>query len=160
MIMDPLSIIIQNTYSLTSLKNRLSSLNEYLNKNFFGGLEPNNISAEDLLWLNSLPKTFLDSFNRSNSTELFTKLNNDIKALSTLTIYLAFEINSQIEENLGKKAREVFDNPHLLLDIKYDPSLIAGASLVWNGIYRDFSLKARIEEREVVILSSFKKFLH
>lgn len=154
-----LSIILQNTYSLSSLKIRMRVLKNYLAKSFFGGIDIKIDNKRDLAWLNSLPKTFFDNFNKSNMMESLTQLNHLTEQLQTITIYLAFEVTSEAEEQIGIKVRTTLEKPNLLLDIRYNPSLLAGAAFVWNGIYRDYSLKSRIEDRKVVILDSFKKFL-
>ena len=60
-----------------------------------------------------------------------------------LVIFVACELPekeiSRIKEKLGKDVKVRF---------KVDPSLIGGAALVWNGQYKDYSLKARLEEHK------------
>lgn len=87
-----------------------------------------------------------------------TDLENNISKLQVLILYLPFEVNDRIVEQIGQKTRIIFSQL-LLLDIKYDPSLIAGCALVWKGILRDYSLKAKIEQEKAQILESFKKYL-
>ena len=40
-----------------------------------------------------------------------------------------------------------------------DPRLIAGAALVWKGVYRDYSLRAKLEQKRQELLEEFRKFL-
>lgn len=155
---DILTTILKDTYSQSQLKHRLNILKSNLLKTFFsgpqGGSEP-----EDLNWLKSLPSDFYHKFNKDNVYQIFSGLDGQINTVTVLTIYLTFEPDEASLTQIGDYARKTFANPTLLLDIKYDPRLIAGAALTWKGVYKDYSLKARINERNLVILDSFKKFL-
>lgn len=154
-----LNTILQNTYSTSSLKHRLSILKEYLLQIFFNAEAKLKLQASDSAWLKSLSPDFLKNFNKDNVYKLFENLDHQISSMKILTLYITFETDETSLSQIGEMARKTFTNPSLLLDIKYDPKLIAGAAFSWNGLYRDYSLRAKIEERKLVILESFKKFL-
>lgn len=154
---DDLNTISKDIYTVSGLKKRLRVLRSYFSKNFFGA-PFTDLSENDLLWINSLPKSFLSQFEKSNLTQKLYRLENKSNQLPFLTMYLPFEANGETAKLIGSMVRQLF-NPNLFLDIKYDPSLLAGCALVWKGIYKDYSLKERIEERKGEILEGFKKFL-
>lgn len=145
-----LPVILQDTYTLSQLKHKLSDLKSHLLENFFG--------TPDQTWLKSVPLKILQAFNKDNVYEIFTSLEIQISKLPTLTVYLTFEADDQALAQIGQFTRKTL-NPALLLDIKYDPNLIAGAALVWKGVYKDYSLRSRIEEKKGEILEGFKKYL-
>lgn len=157
--MDILNTILTNTYSLIQLKHRLNILKSYLLKAFFGNLQTSPILKEDLDWLNSLPEQFYQQFNKDNVYTIFENLEQLISNLNPLTIYLTFEPDDITLTQIAAYARKTFDDHTLLLDIKFDPKLIAGCSLVWKGVLKDYSLKVRIEEKKMEILANFKKYL-
>ncbi len=152
-----LDTILKNTYTLSQLKHRLSLLKNHLLQTLFGSKEL-ILTEYDSAWLKSLPSEFFQNFDKNNVYKIFDDLEKQITKLKALTIYLTFEPDEEILSQIGLYTRKVFERV-ILLDIKYDPRLIAGASLVWNGLYRDYSLRARIEERKMLISESFKKFL-
>lgn len=156
-----LNIILKDTYSLTSLKHRLRILKSNLLKTFFGGENNQTLSftAQDLNWLQFLPEGFYRKFNKDNVYQILTGLEKGISGLPTLTIYLTFEPDDTTLSRIGSVARKTFNSPFLILDIKLDPNLIAGAALVWKGVYRDYSLRAKVENRKLEIIGEFKKFL-
>ncbi|OGE64836.1 hypothetical protein A3I48_04475 [Candidatus Daviesbacteria bacterium RIFCSPLOWO2_02_FULL_36_7] len=154
---DILSIILKDTYSLSQLKHRLRILKSSLLKAFFGG-ENLTFSPTQLSWLKSLPTEFYQKFNKDNVYQIFTEIEKEISKLKTLTIYLTFEPDELTLTQLGAYVRTNF-GPNFLLDIKLKPDLIAGPALVWKGIYKDYSLKAKLEARKAEILQEFKKFL-
>lgn len=157
--MEIINIILDNTYSLTSLKHRLKILKAYFLKAFFGNNEQTPaLSSQDLNWLHSLPEAFYRQFNKDNVYNIFDSLENLVAKITPLTAYLAFEPDETTLAQIGTYARKLFGHT-LLLDIKLDPKLIAGCALSWKGIYKDYSLHARIKEKRVEILDSFKKFL-
>lgn len=155
--MDILNTILQNTYSLTQLKHRVSILKSFLEQQFFGAGKQ-DLSQIDTAWINSLPQTFLQNFNKDNLSAAFEELQKQITKLQTLTLYLTFDPDTQSIQQMGEFARRTF-SPLIMLDIKYDPNLIAGAALVWKGVYKDYSLRSKIESRKGEILESFNKFL-
>lgn len=154
--MDDLDIFLKDTYTLSDLKTRLRALHSYFSRIFFGGAD--SLTDRDLIWINTLPKDFLAKFDKNNLSGQMTALENKIKELQLLTLYLPFEANEETIKILGSMTRQLFQSQPLL-DIKHDPTLLAGAALVWQGVYKDYSLRARIEEKKVEILDSFKKFL-
>lgn len=156
--MDILTIILRNTYSITQLKHRLSILKSHLLKSIFNSNQDLVLTQSESAWLSSLSKEFLTQFNKDNIYKIFEDLEKQIANLKPLIIYLTFEPDDDTLTKIGEQVRKVFGRI-ILLDIKYNPGLIAGASFVWNGRSKDYSLKTIIEGNKTVILDSFKKFL-
>lgn len=156
---DILTAILNDTFSITQYKTRVRLLKSNLLKTFFGGENETSFpSPQELNWLKSLPENFYQKFNKDNVYQILSDLDKEIAKLPILTILLTFEPDEVTFSSLGMFARKIF-GPSLMLDIKLDPRLIAGAALIWNGVYRDYSLRAKIEEKKVEISQSFKKFL-
>ena len=153
---DYLATILSNTYTISQLKHRILILKDYLQETLFGGAKKTDLANEDTLWLNSLPKDFLQKFTKDNTYDIFASLEKEAGLIKTLTMYLTFEPDSTTLTQIGTRAKTLFP---VLLDIKYDPKLIAGTALVWNGVYKDYSLHSKIEQKNSEILESFKKFL-
>lgn len=156
-----LTIILKDTYSLSQLKHRLRILKSNLLKTFFGG-ESNqalSLTAQDLNWLRNLPESFYQKFTKDNIYQILSDLEKGIPNLPTLTMYLTFEPDDATLGQLGSVTRKTFSSPSLILDIKLDLNLIAGVALVWKGVYKDYSLRSKIESRKAEIFEGFKKFL-
>lgn len=153
-----LNIILKDTYTLSTLKHRLRILKNYLSETFFGSQTVESNSVFDSSWLQSLPAEFFQSINKDNVYNIFGSLDMEIKKLAILTMYLTFEPDQTTTSQIGTFARKNF-GPSLLLDIKFDPNLIAGTALAWKGIYQDYSLRSKIAQKKGEILVSFKKFL-
>lgn len=152
-----LDIIVKDTYTISGLKYRLRILRAYFSKIFFGAADL-ILKENNTVWINSLPKDFLAKFDKNNTSQKIAELEKKISQLQPLTLYLPFETNDEAIKLIGELTRKLF-NPKLLLDIKYNPTLLAGCALSWKGTYKDYSLKATIEGRKTEILESFKKFL-
>ena len=86
------------------------------------------------------------------------EIHKKIESLRVLTLYLTFDPDEEALSQIGGYVRTNFPNIQLL-DIKFDPNLIAGAALSSGGVYKDYSLRTKINERKAVILDNFKKFL-
>lgn len=157
---ETLTIILTDTYSLAVLKHRLRLLKSNLLKTFFGKSDDETpISPADLNWLQSLPADFYQKFNKDNVYKIFTGIESVISKFTTLTIYLTFEPDTITLGQIGTYCRKTFNSPYLMLDTKLDPTLVAGTALVWKGIYKDYSLRAKIAARKGEIAEGFKRFL-
>lgn len=153
-----LTAILKDTYTLAQLKYRVSLLKNYLLQNLFGSQQKLEFGVKDANWLKSLPPDFYQNFNKDNVYRLLADIEKQKEGLKNLTIYLTFEPDDFTLNQIGAYARKSFGE-QILLDVKYDPNLIAGCSLVWKGVYKDYSLKAQLKEKQSEILDSFKKFL-
>ena len=158
--MDDISaVILKDTYSLAQFKHRVKILKSTLLKTFFNSNAQNQpLSPEDLNWLKSLPVDFYQKFNKDNVYQIFTDLEAKTTKLPTLTMYLTFEPDDITIDQIGAYTRRTFSSM-MMLDIKFDPQLIAGTALVWKGMYKDYSLRTRINSKKEEILQEFKKFL-
>lgn len=161
--MNILNTILINTYSLTQLKHRLGLLKAYLEGQIFGIEKPQAFTQIDP-WIKTLPQDLLSQFNKDNLTSIFESLQTQIAKLEVLTIYLTFDPDESTLTQAGEMVRKMYGSPReagriILLDVKYDPNLIAGAALVWKGLYKDYSLRSKIEDKKEEILQSFQKFL-
>lgn len=160
-----LNKILENTYTLLELRKRLRVLRIFLTLKFFGNPDDldeklrQQLNASDISWLESLDGDFISEFNKDNIYQIFTKIEQTINQSSVLNIYLPFEVNTRIDSAIGQFIRQVFGRV-ILFDIKFDPSLIAGCALSWQGIYRDYSLRKRIQDHKGVLMQNFKKYLH
>lgn len=156
---DILPTILKNTFTILQLNRRIRILKIHLLKAIFGGSKEQVLTPSDLEWLGSLPQNFLKNFNKDNIYPTLDTVEREISQLPTITIYLPFTSSENISLQIGSYARKAYSNTKLLLEIRYDPSLIAGAALSWRGMYRDYSLRAKIEEKKEELLAGFKKYL-
>ena len=152
---DILTTILNNTYTLTQLKHRVLVLKSYLEQQFF---MTDKAQTQPDLWIKTLPTDFLTKFNKDNLSSIFQGLEEEIQKIQALTLYLTFDPDETTIMSIGEFVRRTFGSL-ILLDIKYNPNLIAGAAIVWKGIYKDYSLRSKIEQKKPEVLQSFKQFL-
>lgn len=155
-----LAKLLENTYTLSGLKKKIKALKSALQEEYFGKGDTDtlNIQQEEKEWLKGLPHDFLIQFKKEDFNEIFKLLESRVDSLSPLTMYLAFEPKKEQLDEIGEYIRKNFSKD-ILADIKIDPSLIGGCALIWKGVYKDYSLKSRIQSKKEEILSSFGKFL-
>lgn len=152
--------ILHDTYTLTDFHRRLKLLRDFLENSFFTQqrqsysdfFKKHQISASDLELLSSWGDNFYNSFEQENVYKILKNLEEKIKDIPIVTVYLPLAINSPMPANIGKWFRENIKSI-VLLDLKTDYSLVLGAAIVYNGIYRDFSLHYYISKYKDEILS-------
>lgn len=146
---------LQNTFAYSDMLRRIRLLREYLtNKLFSLAKLPADIYQDDTMWLTALDKKFIEAFNQQNLQQMLDDMEKTLKSLPFLIIYLPFELPNHEMIRLGKYLRSQYGK-NFLMDIKFDSDLIAGCSLVWNGIYKDYSTKKQLENKKSEILSFF-----
>jgi hypothetical protein len=152
-----LNVILTNTYTLAQIKKRIRILKDYLISQLFRGIRP-SLNEKDLAYLRSLEPSFYQQFNKDNLYPIFADLEKRISQFIPLYLYLPFETDDQVTSQIGQFIQKTYGKL-ILFDVKYDPALIAGCSISWQGIYRDYSLRKKIEDRKQEILSIVKGFL-
>lgn len=152
--------ILENTFTLNKLKSRLPLLKEFLTATFFSSADQfkKDLTAADLAWLDSLGSDFYHSFDKNNLTQTLAQIETYLSSIKPLVLYLPIIIPSAELTRLGQKLRSEYGK-NFLYELKFDPNLIAGCALVWNGVYKDYSLRSGIEAKKTEILSSFKQFI-
>lgn len=157
-----LDTILTNTYTLSRLNKRVRLLNQSLSNKLYSAKfdlsKQGLVEKQDLDWLNNLEIGLIENITTDSFNSIFKDLSERIKQLKILVLYLALEQPEDEIENIGKYVRQNF-NQNIILDIKLDPSLLGGCAIVWNGIYRDYSIRKKIEEEKVTILATLKAFL-
>ena len=151
--------ILQNTYTLESLKKRVKALKQKINIDLFGlKIDPKGEDQQETAWLKSLGPDLLEVFNKEDFHEVFEKLDRKIATLQPLVVYLAFDPGPSQIVLIGAWFRQNY-HKDFIFDIKIDPGLIAGCAFVLKGIYKDYSIRARLSANKEVITTSFKNYL-
>ena len=71
-------------------------------------------------------------------------------------IFIPFELPEEGMAALGQRMRRLFGK-NFLAEIKLDPNLLAGAALVWDGVYKDYSLREKIEDNRERIIKTLRE---
>lgn len=151
--------ILENTYTLDVLKKRVKALRQKVNIELFNlKIDPKRQDNEHAAWLNSLGKDFFKVFTREDFQQVFETLDKQISEIQPLVIYFSFDpgpsqiilIGGLLRQDLGK---------NFIFDIKLDYSLLGGCAFVWKGVYKDYSIKAKLALNREKILESFRNFL-
>jgi hypothetical protein len=90
-------------------------------------------------------KNNLDFSNRDAVSKFFKTLKEIIKKLKTIKIVLAFDPSTKTIENVHNFITDLLGIGYIL-EIEVFQEILAGAIVIFNGKYIDFSLKKRIED--------------
>lgn len=77
--------------------------------------------------------------------DFLEKLAKSLRDVPIMTLYLVFLPNEQYVKQLCALACR-YCNQRVLLDIVVDKKLLGGAMIAWKGVYKDYSLRKRIDE--------------
>ncbi|TSC64744.1 MAG: Uncharacterized protein G01um101493_28 [Microgenomates group bacterium Gr01-1014_93] len=156
--MDILDTILTNTYTIHDLRHRARILKSHLENKLFAQGSNENLPAEDIAWLDSLGDDFLKYFTKENLYSTFKDLQEKVDKITPLIIYLSFEVDIAQIEGISQWIRKNLANK-LIFEIKYDPAIIGGAAFTYKGVYRDYSLRSKIQQNSEIILTEFKKYI-
>lgn len=119
----------------------------------------NQYISEELKILRSFNKDFFILFDKNNLNQNLKELENNINSTKTIIIYLPFEIPDLELERLGIWVKKNLGS-QTIFELSFDPSLIGGCGLSYNGVFKDYSLRQKIKDnREKItqMLLSFRK---
>jgi hypothetical protein len=84
---------------------------------------------------------------KETDAEAYLKsLEKQIKGLEELNLTLAYEPTEDALERFSSYVKQNIGS-HVLLRISYDPNIIGGAIVIYEGEYRDFSFKRIFESQ-------------
>lgn len=73
-------------------------------------------------------------------------LKKSIERLKTLKLTIAFKPDGHMVALFSSRVRADMGGQHILLDFSYDPSIMGGAILSFQGVYKNYTLKKRIAD--------------
>lgn len=159
---DLLKYIISTSLTQNEILERIRLIQGSLQKKMFGGdsgtVSDLPSSLENQEWLNRLDPHLLEGITRNNIDTVFTGLTETVKKTAPLIIFLPFEIPRPELIQLITYLRQSY-GPAFLAEVKFDPNLIAGASFVWKGVYKDYSIHQRIDDNRSEIITMFQKYI-
>ncbi len=155
---DLLNQVLAETHTQTAALRRLRALREMLTRRLFSNSQDLSVTdPDDLNWLYKLGENFFAKFNQKNIYDLIDYLENEIKNARVLIIYIPFSLPETELVKLSNKLRATY-GPNFLIETKLDPQLIGGCALVWQGIYKDYSIKQKIKNNQENILTTFRQY--
>lgn len=154
---DLTEIILKDTYLKTLALKKTEDLKEYFVDQVFQNSKSSNIKLSDE-HLKELDLNNIKGITSDNIYSIFEKTGLEIKSIEPLIIYLPTPMPEEEISKIGEFVRKSYGE-NFLIDIKYDPTLIAGAALSYKGVYRDYSVKNKIDSQKESILSIFKKYI-
>lgn len=92
-----------------------------------------------------LLKNNLDTANKEKVRDFLATLKDLIKKFKVIKLTLAFDPSRKTVENIHEFVSQNLGTGYIL-DIEVDESILAGAAIMFNGKYKDFTLKKSLEE--------------
>lgn len=139
--------------------------------------EKTKIDKIDYAWLYTINEQMFLDFKPENIQQVLSEIEQEIVNQKIVIIYLSFDPeNYQSTLELSEIANtansfELRDVPHeignwckanidkkILMEIKIDPNIIGGCALSINGVYKDYSVRARMVENKDAIIKSLSEF--
>lgn len=167
-----LNEILRDTYTLESFKRRSIALKLHLEEKIFKssgddkgepvgllkGLSKGSLD-EARMWANSFNEKLLDEINQDNFRQIFNSNDKFISEASSLSIYFVFVPDEKQIEEIGQWLRKSLNNQKLIFSVKVDPSLIGGCAIAYKGVYKDYSLRAKIGANKEKLVEEFRRYL-
>lgn len=125
-----------DTFLLTFFKSEKSSVEKSLSSISVD-------SAEKIM--QAFSKNNLDINNKNTVVNFFKTLRELLKRFKVIKLILAFDPTRKTIENIHSFVKDIVGIGYIL-DIEISEDVLAGAIIIFNGKYYDFTLKKRIED--------------
>jgi hypothetical protein len=147
-------VIMRTSYNKTDITRRTRLLREYLEQVFYAGADVDMVktllahqaTTDDIEVFLAWGDTFFKSFNKDNMYKVIARIEELVKKMPSIPLYIpyipvpaeAIKIGKWFRRNVGDK---------ILIDLHTDPTLLGGCAFVWQGTYRDYSLRHYMMKR-------------
>ena len=88
----------------------------------------------------------------------FDQVHKQIMNVPRLQLQLAIEVNEQLLSGFYNFIKGVIKTP-IFLEIVVKPSILAGCVVVYKGVYKDYSIRTRLEEHAAEVYGPIMKDL-
>jgi F0F1-type ATP synthase delta subunit len=112
---------------------------------------------EDILFIRSLGIQYFSQFTAKNIGDIFSEVDKRVDEGKIITLYIPFNIPEDELAKLGGWFKSNLGNT-TLLDISYDPNIIGGCAISYKGVYKDYSLREKINQNKNRILESLVSY--
>ncbi len=85
---------------------------------------------------------------RKIKAEDYNAARDEIKAIEPLYFYLPFELPEEEILKISSKLRRDYGK-QFLIETRVDPQLLGGCALSYKGVYKDYSLKDRLNKTKI-----------
>lgn len=170
MIDDTLREIINTSYTKNGFYNKLVILREFFEYLFFSEHEQVETHvlfekflaerdvAEDVRdSLTKLSPDFFSSFTSENLSDIFHKLEEYLKEVPLIVLYVPILLPREEIKGLGEWMR-VNVAKNIFMELKVDPGAVGGCSFVWNSVYNDFSHRYFFEKKRPEIITMLRNY--
>ena len=113
---------------------------------------------DDLKFIYDLGPEYLNQFKPNALKDALQDIEQAITSAKIVIVSLALELPDPEITKLGQFIK-TNSGPQVLIEIQYDPALIGGCALSYNGVYRDFSIRRKIEENKKGILNTLLTYV-
>lgn len=162
-----LKTFMEHTYTRADFAHDISLMREFFEFIFFTkrdasaskeGIDQfvalNKKPLGDVVFLRSLPPSFLESFTKESLYEMLNQLTEESKKLKTLSLTVPVALSRADVEAIGTWAHQEV-SPDILIDFDVDPSIAVGCRLVWNNMLRDFSFNHYLIKNQIALYDRF-----
>lgn len=113
--------------------------------------------VQDIEFLRNLGEEFFGLFRATDLDQQFTELEKVINQTKSFQLYLPIEIPDEEIDRLGRWFK---DNAgvNCLMELEYDPNLIGGCSISFNGVIKDYSLSQRLKQSKEEIIQTLASY--
>jgi F0F1-type ATP synthase delta subunit len=158
-----LNEILKDTFTLDSLRKRVQLLKLILERDIYRPGSKDDINKSELelreeKWLQGFDKELITGMTSQMYSSFNERIEKFIESIVPLTIYFVFIPDETQIKAFGTWLRQNLDQSRLVFDLKVDPRLIGGCAFVYKGIYKDYSLRARISDNKDKIIGEFRKY--
>lgn len=152
--MDLAALILKSSSTKAEALLKLRALSASVSADLFGGeYHPDAAEAEFADWVKKTSQMVKENLDAKTAGDTFAAAEKTIKSAETVVLYLPFVLPA---ENIAEISAKI----NSLLEIKIDPSLIAGCAIAKNGVYKDYSVRARLSEKHEEISQILKSKIY
>lgn len=159
--------IVKSTYTTADIQRREMFLRQYLEQAYFVPdaerdvtkfLLAKHAQTDDMKAFVAWGDGFFSQFDKNRMYKMLSEIEEMIKTLPVVGVYVPYECTPAEIIKLGKWFRTNVDKM-VIIDVHTDPTLLGGCAFVFNGVYRDYSLRYFMQKYKDTISNIIKAYV-
>lgn len=149
--------LLKDTYTLEDFRKRYFALKKVVEGDLYHKTDELAEESKGEL-LEGFDKSLIKDLKSGDYSRINEYIEDFMRGTQALSIYFVFVPEDKQIKEIGGWLRNNLKNPRLVFQVKVDPALIGGCAIAYKGVYKDYSLRAKIKDNKTRLIEEFRKY--
>jgi F0F1-type ATP synthase delta subunit len=157
--------LLEHAVTRGEILRRIGTIRDFLEQKFY---QPNPVTLVEFVTkrntdgdpevLQKIGEDFYSSFTRENMYTLIENITKEVNTLPAVAVTVPYLPDASESTKLGSWFKANVSG-RMLVDLKFDPSIVGGCTVVVNGMWQDYTIRYFMQKKQNEIVETIGKYV-